>query len=472
MTAGMTQGYSQKDITKGVLFENNSSWQRILEKAKMENKYVFVDCYATWCRPCKDMEQRVYPDKAVGEALNKDFIAVKLQMDRTPTDNDQVKSWYRTAQTFESAYTINAYPTFLFFDPEGKPVHKAIGYKNAAGFMKLAADARNPKKQYFAILRNFRPRKLDTAAEKGLAISYQSIDQSLGAKIATDYLHRIPKGQWGFEDNLSLMTRFGNNPEIRQMAKDYIFRLHEKEFNSKPMLEFLARFTVMPQDRGFTFFYGHIAEADTIMGDPDWAQAKVAQVISHAGFEPLLEAAKKTGATPNFDSIGSAIAKQYNAYYSVRVIQDGKVHWYGWLVHKKNQPEFWPPLAQVDIERLKRIWDDDRLRNASTTFEVNNVCYTDIFHHSDDSAQLNLAVRWMKEVVQLEPNDFDELDTYACLLYKAGNVDAALQAEDEILQFCIKHRKMGTHTRMSHATLAIQRMWNSEKIWEEKEFQD
>jgi thioredoxin-related protein len=463
---------SKAQENNGIQFEQQLNWEEVISKAKAAHKYIFVDCYATWCRPCKDMDQRVYPDKAVGEALNKDFIAVKLQMDRTPTDNDQVKSWYRTAKTFESAYTINAYPTFLFFDPEGRPVHKAIGDKSAADFIKLTADARNPRKQYFAILRNFRPGKLDTAAEKGLAISYQSIDQSLGGKIAMDYLHRIPKGQWDFEDNLSLMMQFGNNPEIQQMAKGYINRLAEKEFDSKSMLRFLARFTSMPQDRGFTFFYGHIAEADTIMGDPDWAQAKVAQVISHAGFEPLLEAAKKTDATPNFDSIGSAIAKKYNAYYSARVIQDGKIHWYGWIVHKKNQPEFWPQLTQADIERLKRIWDDDRLRSGSTTFEVNNVCYTDIFQHSDDSAQLNVAVRWMKEVVQLEPNDFDELDTYACLLYKAGSVDAALQAEDEILQFCIKHRKMGTRTRMSHAILAIQRMWNGEKIWEEKEFQD
>ena len=28
---------------------------KALEKAKIENKYVFVDCYTSWCGPCKMM---------------------------------------------------------------------------------------------------------------------------------------------------------------------------------------------------------------------------------------------------------------------------------------------------------------------------------------------------------------------------------------------------------------------------------
>ncbi len=42
-----------KDSSKVIHFENGLSWEQIKEKAKAEHKYIFVDCYATWCGPCK-----------------------------------------------------------------------------------------------------------------------------------------------------------------------------------------------------------------------------------------------------------------------------------------------------------------------------------------------------------------------------------------------------------------------------------
>ncbi len=46
---------------KGIQFLKDLSWEQILAKAAKENKFVFVDCYATWCVPCKTMDNNVYP---------------------------------------------------------------------------------------------------------------------------------------------------------------------------------------------------------------------------------------------------------------------------------------------------------------------------------------------------------------------------------------------------------------------------
>ena len=32
--------------------------EKALEQAKVENKYVFIDCYTSWCGPCKMMAER------------------------------------------------------------------------------------------------------------------------------------------------------------------------------------------------------------------------------------------------------------------------------------------------------------------------------------------------------------------------------------------------------------------------------
>src|ERR1700742_1649832 len=98
----------------GVHFEPLSeSWGDILNKAKTEHKDIFVDCYATWCGPCKIMDRDVYPNDTIGRYMNNHFMSVKVQMDKTKTDNDYVKKMYGTAESLEKELSVNAYPTML-----------------------------------------------------------------------------------------------------------------------------------------------------------------------------------------------------------------------------------------------------------------------------------------------------------------------------------------------------------------------
>ncbi len=58
-----------QENNRGIKFENELDWQQVLAKAKAENKYIFVDCYATWCIPCKKMDTDVYSSQKVGDFL-------------------------------------------------------------------------------------------------------------------------------------------------------------------------------------------------------------------------------------------------------------------------------------------------------------------------------------------------------------------------------------------------------------------
>ena len=83
----------------GVRFETGLSWKAIQEKARRENKNIFVDCYASWCGPCKKMDKIVYPDKDVGAYFNAHFISIKIQMDKTPKDGSEIQEWYSDADS-------------------------------------------------------------------------------------------------------------------------------------------------------------------------------------------------------------------------------------------------------------------------------------------------------------------------------------------------------------------------------------
>ncbi|ULT27695.1 thioredoxin domain-containing protein [Sphingobacterium sp. E70] len=42
-------------------FVEGLSWKQVKERAKAENKFIFVELFATWCGPCQYMSNEVFP---------------------------------------------------------------------------------------------------------------------------------------------------------------------------------------------------------------------------------------------------------------------------------------------------------------------------------------------------------------------------------------------------------------------------
>src|SRR5579859_1307517 len=74
----------------GINFQNNLSWSEVKQKAKKQHKLIFIDCYASWCGPCKYMAQNIFTLKDVGDYMNSKFISVSVQFDKTPGDTETV----------------------------------------------------------------------------------------------------------------------------------------------------------------------------------------------------------------------------------------------------------------------------------------------------------------------------------------------------------------------------------------------
>ena len=133
-------------------FEKGLSWEQIIEKAKNQNKYIFVDAYTTWCAPCRLMDKEIFPQESVGVFFNQNFINVKVQIDVTKNDNEEIKSWYDQAKVFAKEYQINQFPTFLIFNANGKLVNKLMGGKNVAqDFIEVVKTAIEPTNQFYAL---------------------------------------------------------------------------------------------------------------------------------------------------------------------------------------------------------------------------------------------------------------------------------------------------------------------------------
>ncbi|MFZ4477717.1 MAG: thioredoxin family protein [Saprospiraceae bacterium] len=107
----------------------HGKWSEALEKAKAEDKLIFVDAYASWCGPCKRMSSQVFPDSKSGAFYNTSFVCLKIDMEK-PENAD-----------FADKYPVGSYPTLLFIDADGKIVLKEVGYRDVDPFLALGKKA-------------------------------------------------------------------------------------------------------------------------------------------------------------------------------------------------------------------------------------------------------------------------------------------------------------------------------------------
>ena len=107
----------------------NNSWIDALHQAQVQNKYIFVDAYATWCAPCNLLRATTFRNGKVAAFFNANFINVEMDMERGDGP-DLAERW-----------GIQAYPTLLVLDSNGKPVTDALGYIGANALVRFGKDA-------------------------------------------------------------------------------------------------------------------------------------------------------------------------------------------------------------------------------------------------------------------------------------------------------------------------------------------
>ena len=119
--------------SEGVNFVEGKTLYEVLQMGKQQNKLVFVDCYTTWCGPCKMMANREFPKKEAGDYFNAKFVNAKFDMEAG--EGPQIAEKYQ----------VQAYPTFLILNAEGELVHRVVGADEITNFIKMVDEGLSGK---------------------------------------------------------------------------------------------------------------------------------------------------------------------------------------------------------------------------------------------------------------------------------------------------------------------------------------
>ncbi len=117
-----------------VRFETGST-DAVREMAIRSNKLVLIDLYATWCPPCRTMEERVFSRKDVGEFVDRYFVAAKYDVDKA------------TGRMLLRKYGSRSIPLYLVFDTDGELLGRIQGAARAETFLENLQTILNRRKK-------------------------------------------------------------------------------------------------------------------------------------------------------------------------------------------------------------------------------------------------------------------------------------------------------------------------------------
>ena len=116
---------ANEPVNESILWESYSS--ESLVKAREERYPVFIDFYADWCEPCRELDEKTYSNPEVTR-LARRFVMLKA--DLTAGDDPAVKA-------LMEKYRIRGVPTLVFLRPDGGEMTslRGTGFVTAGTFL-------------------------------------------------------------------------------------------------------------------------------------------------------------------------------------------------------------------------------------------------------------------------------------------------------------------------------------------------
>lgn len=206
------------DMDGGINFTADTLLADALTRAARERKMIFMDCYTSWCGPCKFLARYVFTKNIVDDFYNKNFINVSFDME-TPE-----------GRIIAAKYGIKAYPTLLFLNSKGELEHMSVGAMGALSLVQLGKAAQ---------------------------------DSTTNMKMLRS---KIVHGKYNVELLSTYLSQFPYAPEKNELLNGYFKHKSAKERLSAESWNLFNAYMDDVESPQFKFFMEHLAEYEKTVG--------------------------------------------------------------------------------------------------------------------------------------------------------------------------------------------------------------
>ncbi|MCZ7555011.1 MAG: thioredoxin fold domain-containing protein [Bacteroidia bacterium] len=365
----------------GIRFSRDS-YRVTLDRARNEHRPVFLYFHFDGCGACKKMEDSTFSDPDVAEYYNTTFVCLDINTEKEDG-----------AET-NKEYGVRMHPTFLYLDSEGSVVHTAVGVFTPTDFLKQARIALDPDQRLSALDKRYADGDRDAQFLLrycySLRDAYRLTPEHIRAYVATVRP----------EDLLTDVN----------MRFTYEFALHQYEigipFGSPAYMSMFEN-----RDR-----FAKIFDSAQVVARLVWVAHMTAALAIEFRNEILLEKALAVietldrGSGHQFREMDGRLT----GMFSPRPLGLSLRLWYYQITDDTLR------YAALLPTYVEKIWNNSGA--------LNDLAWS---YYEKESARdrLEQAIPWIERSLALR-RFYNNLDTYASLLYKLGRVsEAGTQAE-------------------------------------------
>ncbi|NML24077.1 DUF255 domain-containing protein [Pseudoflavitalea sp. G-6-1-2] len=202
---------------KNTIQFTNQSFNEALQAAAKSNKLVFVDCYTSWCAPCKWMEKFVFVNDTVHQYFNKQFINFKIDMEKGE------------GIALREKYKVTSFPTYLFLDAKGNQIHRTGSKMSVAEFLTEAKRANDPGSTLAAMEKKFNAGDRSLQLLTDYAIVLQRVNGGQFDKVRTELITRVKEEELNSPLGWTIIKTFAREEEDKLGS---YFIAHQQSFKA------------------------------------------------------------------------------------------------------------------------------------------------------------------------------------------------------------------------------------------------
>ncbi|WP_316790454.1 thioredoxin family protein [Pedobacter frigoris] len=202
---------------KEIKFNQVTGWAAMSQKAAAEQKLIFVDCYTSWCAPCKWMDKNVFIEPSVADFYNENFINAKIDMEKGEGIELRKK------------YNVQSFPTFLFVNDKGEVIHRTGSKMSVAEFLEEGKMAADPKRNFAFLNKRYESGQKDLPFLLNYYMALQKSDRMKADKIGRDITSVISDEELGSAFGWKVINALARTEKDRAGA---YFMANPSKFNS------------------------------------------------------------------------------------------------------------------------------------------------------------------------------------------------------------------------------------------------
>ena len=360
----------------------DQSYEQAIEKAKKENKIIFMNVYVDWAKPCAIMAETIFTNDTVADFYNENFINLSINIESPE------------ARALRIKYYVNSYPTLLYLDTTGNVLHRQAGaFRGINKYIELGKIALDPERNLAGMNAKFESGNY----KKSMMINYVKTLRSIG-DINTSYEREELMGS--------------------KVLNKYYEGLYDVELEEQETWDIIVAVDRTVKSRAMMY----IMENRSIYYDL-YGKEEVDKLL----YKNFLKKVDYILVKSQMRTKKSSFDYQVNKMDKYKIVGREEIALATELKYLKKQRKF-KEFSDLATEKVSAVFKDNP--GALNTYAW------DVYVYSDDEKQLKTAIKWTKRSLTLDERSHTQ-DTYANLLLKLGDKEAAIKAQEKAIKLAI-----------------------------------